>query len=95
MGAPHRVRAALPGSIHSLLAARLDTLSPEQKAMLSDAAVVGKVFWAGAVAAMGDRAPEDVTSAMRELHRQRARADVPTFIHAGRVRVCLLARAHP
>lgn len=41
----------LPGPIHSLLAARLDTLSPGQKAMLSDAAVAGKVFWAGAVAA--------------------------------------------
>ena len=71
MGAPHRVRAAAcPGSIHSLLAARLDTLSPEQKAMLADAAVVGKVFWAGAVAAMGDRGLEDVTSAMRELSRK-------------------------
>jgi class 3 adenylate cyclase/tetratricopeptide (TPR) repeat protein len=64
----------LPGSIHSLLAARLDTLSPEQKAMLSDAAVVGKVFWAGAVAAMGDRELEDVTSAMRELsHKELVR----------------------
>ena len=60
----------LPGSIHSLLAARLDTLSPEQKAMLSDAAVVGKVFWAGAVAEMGDHELEDVTSAMRELSRK-------------------------
>jgi class 3 adenylate cyclase/tetratricopeptide (TPR) repeat protein len=64
----------LPGSIHSLLAARLDTLSPERKAMLSDAAVVGKVFWAGAVAAMGDRELEDVTSAMRELsHKELVR----------------------
>ena len=95
MGATHGFELPLPGSIHSLLAARLDTLSPEQKAMLSDAAVVGKVFWAGAVATMGDRALEDVTSAMRELSRQGARADRPTLIHARRVRVCLLARAHP
>ena len=64
----------VPGSIHSLLAARLDTLPPAQKAMLSDAAVVGKVFWAGAVAAMGDRSLEDVTSAMHELsHKELVR----------------------
>jgi class 3 adenylate cyclase/tetratricopeptide (TPR) repeat protein len=60
----------LPGSIQSLIAARLDTLAPERKAMLSDAAVVGKVFWAGAVARMGDRKLEEVTEAMRELTRK-------------------------
>jgi class 3 adenylate cyclase/tetratricopeptide (TPR) repeat protein len=60
----------LPGSIQSLIAARLDTLSPERKAMLSDAAVVGKVFWAGAVAEMGDHRLEDVTYAMHELSRK-------------------------
>jgi class 3 adenylate cyclase/tetratricopeptide (TPR) repeat protein len=60
----------LPGSIQSLIAARLDTLSYERKAMLSDAAVVGKVFWAGAVAQMGDRTLEEVSEAMRELSRK-------------------------
>ena len=60
----------LPGSILSLIAARLDTLSPERKAMLADAAVVGKVFWAGAVAEMGDRRLDEVTDAMRELARK-------------------------
>jgi class 3 adenylate cyclase/tetratricopeptide (TPR) repeat protein len=60
----------LPGSVQSLIAARLDTLSPERKAMLSDAAVVGKVFWAGAVAQMGDHKLEDVTYAMHELSRK-------------------------
>ena len=60
----------LPGSIQSLIAARLDTLSHERKAMLSDAAVVGKVFWAGAVAQMGDRTLEEVSEAMGELSRK-------------------------
>jgi len=60
----------LPGSIQALIAARLDTLSPERKAMLADAAVVGKVFWAGAVAEMGDRPVGDVTEAMHELSRK-------------------------
>lgn len=60
----------LPGSIKALIAARLDTLSPDRKAMLADAAVVGKVFWAGAVAEMGHREHVDVVDALRELSRK-------------------------
>jgi class 3 adenylate cyclase/tetratricopeptide (TPR) repeat protein len=60
----------LPGSIQALIAARLDTLSTERKALLADAAVVGKVFWAGAVASMGDRNPAEVAEALRELSRK-------------------------
>jgi tetratricopeptide (TPR) repeat protein len=60
----------LPDSIGALIAARLDTLPAERKAMLADAAVVGKVFWAGAVAAMGERDVAAVTEAMRELARK-------------------------
>src|SRR5437899_8308856 len=37
----------LPESVQALIAARLDTLSPERKGLLQDAAVLGKVFWAG------------------------------------------------
>ena len=59
-----------PDSVQALIAARLDTLRPEAKSMLADAAVIGKVFWAGAVAAMGDRDPADVTETMRELSRK-------------------------
>ena len=44
-----------PHSVQALIAARLDTLAPETKSILADAAVVGKVFWAGAVAQMGER----------------------------------------
>ena len=44
-----------PDSVQALIAARLDTLEPEAKSLLADAAVIGKVFWAGAIAAMGDR----------------------------------------
>ena len=47
----------VPESIQALLAARLDALPPESKSVLTDAAVVGKVFWAGAVAAIGDLEP--------------------------------------
>src|SRR4029453_17657695 len=59
-----------PDSILALLAARLDTLTPEVKSILADAAVVGKVFWAGAIARMGDRDLPDVVDALRELTRK-------------------------
>jgi class 3 adenylate cyclase len=39
----------LPESVQSLIAARLDALSGEEKALVKDASVVGKVFWLGAV----------------------------------------------
>src|SRR4029077_20836447 len=39
----------LPDSVHQLIAARVDTLAPDTKALLQDAAVIGKVFWSGAL----------------------------------------------
>jgi class 3 adenylate cyclase/tetratricopeptide (TPR) repeat protein len=61
---------AFPDSVQSLIAARLDTLSADRKALLHDAAVVGKVFWAGALAAMGDRPLDEVERALHELLRK-------------------------
>ena len=40
---------ALPESVHGLIAARLDALPADEKALLQDAAVIGKVFWSGAL----------------------------------------------
>ena len=60
----------VPDSVQALIAARLDTLPADRKSLLQDAAVVGKVFWAGALAAMGDRNPSDVTQALHELARK-------------------------
>ncbi len=59
-----------PDSVQALIAARLDTLEPEAKSLLADAAVIGKVFWAGGVAAMGERDPQAVTGMLRELSRK-------------------------
>ncbi|MDP9329254.1 MAG: AAA family ATPase [Actinomycetota bacterium] len=39
----------LPETLQGIVAARLDGLSPEAKALLQDAAVIGKVFWTGAL----------------------------------------------
>ena len=60
----------VPDSVQALIAARLDTLPADRKSLLQDAAVVGKVFWAGALAAMGDRDPSDVTQVLHELARK-------------------------
>jgi class 3 adenylate cyclase/tetratricopeptide (TPR) repeat protein len=62
--------ATLPDSVHALIAARLDTLSSDRKSLLQDAAVVGKVFWAGAVAEIGGREPREVDLALHELVRK-------------------------
>jgi class 3 adenylate cyclase/tetratricopeptide (TPR) repeat protein len=60
----------MPDSVQALIAARLDTLSPERKGLLQDASVIGKVFWAGALAQMGDRNPAEVELALHELARK-------------------------
>jgi class 3 adenylate cyclase/tetratricopeptide (TPR) repeat protein len=39
----------LPESVQGIIAARLDGLQPEEKSVLQDAAVMGKVFWLGAL----------------------------------------------
>ncbi len=62
--------AEVPDSVQALIAARLDTLSPERKSLLQDAAVLGKVFWRGALAEMGGREPAEVELALHELSRK-------------------------
>ena len=59
-----------PDSLQALIAARLDTLSPARKSLLQDAAVVGKVFWSGALAAMGNLDERAVENALHELARK-------------------------
>jgi class 3 adenylate cyclase/tetratricopeptide (TPR) repeat protein len=41
----------LPESVQGIIAARLDALPREEKALLQDAAVIGKVFWLGSLEA--------------------------------------------
>ena len=64
------VEVALPSTVQALIAARIDTLSPDAKALIADAAVVGKVFWDGALAAMSGSSSDVVTAALRELTRK-------------------------
>jgi class 3 adenylate cyclase len=60
----------LPESVHGIIAARLDALSPEEKALLQDAAVLGKVGWVGALAALGDTQPMALEDRLHALERK-------------------------
>src|SRR5829696_4084082 len=60
----------VPETVQGLIAARLDTLAPEVRAMVQDAAVVGRVFWPGAVAAMNGSGPDGVRDGLAELERK-------------------------
>jgi hypothetical protein len=66
-----------PESIQSIIAARLDTLSPDEKSLLQDAAVIGRTAWLGAVCALTERNPWEADELLHGLERrhlvQRAR----------------------
>jgi class 3 adenylate cyclase len=49
------VGVTIPDTVQAVLAARIDLLPPEAKRVLQAAAVVGRVFWPGAVSALLDQ----------------------------------------
>src|SRR4029079_17547145 len=64
------VAIPVPESIQAILGARLDTLPFETKTLLQDASVIGRTFWAGALAAMSGADLEDVRNRLRECARR-------------------------
>jgi class 3 adenylate cyclase/tetratricopeptide (TPR) repeat protein len=61
---------SLPSTVQAVIAARLDTLPPDRKALLHDASIVGKVFWSGAVEAIGGAETVTVRQGLHELLRK-------------------------
>ena len=61
---------AVPDSLHALLAARLDALDPEVRALLADAAVLGTTFAAEALTAVSGRGEDAVRAALADLVRR-------------------------
>jgi DNA-binding SARP family transcriptional activator len=59
----------VPSSVRDTIAARLDTLPMTNKRVLQDAAVIGDVFWPGAIAALGGQRAEEVDRSLHELAR--------------------------
>jgi len=58
----------LPDSVQAIIAARLDLLDAETKELIQAAAVIGKVFWTGALAALRPATHPETT--LRELVRR-------------------------
>jgi len=83
----------VPESVQALIAARLDTLPAERKSLLQDASVLGKVFWAGALAWMADHDLAGVELGLHELARKQPRSPRPHELDGRRARVRLLACA--
>jgi class 3 adenylate cyclase/tetratricopeptide (TPR) repeat protein len=72
-----RAGVALPESVQGIIAARLDAVSNDEKALLQDAAVLGKVFWLGGLG--GERRRnEELLHALerREFVRRERRSSV-------------------
>jgi class 3 adenylate cyclase/tetratricopeptide (TPR) repeat protein len=57
----------LPRSIHGLISARLDGLPEDEKSVLQDAAVIGRVFWVGAVVELTGRSVGEIRDALGRL----------------------------
>jgi class 3 adenylate cyclase/tetratricopeptide (TPR) repeat protein len=60
----------LPESVQGIIAARLDALTSEEKAVLQAAAMVGKVFWQGAVAAIRGCSQWELEDPLHRLERK-------------------------
>jgi class 3 adenylate cyclase/tetratricopeptide (TPR) repeat protein len=60
----------LPENVQGIIAARLDGLPPDEKQLLQDGAVLGKVFWLGAVCAVGSRERQEAEERLHALERK-------------------------
>jgi tetratricopeptide (TPR) repeat protein len=60
----------LPESVQGIIAARLDALPLEEKLVLQDAAVVGKVFWLGALERIGGWEARESELLLHRLERK-------------------------
>jgi class 3 adenylate cyclase/predicted ATPase len=60
----------LPESVHSVLAARLDSLEPIERRLMQHAAVVGQTFWEGSLTGLAGEEGEDLTDALAALQEK-------------------------
>ncbi|CAN5710480.1 adenylate/guanylate cyclase domain-containing protein [soil metagenome] len=63
-------RLEVPETLHSLIAARLDALSPDDRHLLQDASVLGKTFTPDALTANSEQRDDDLTERLRDLVRR-------------------------
>jgi class 3 adenylate cyclase len=60
---------SLPTTIRGLVAARLDALPPEEREVILDASIVGRIFWRGAIERIA-RDPDCLSVALAALERR-------------------------
>ena len=60
----------LPETVQGIIAARLDALPTDEKVLVQDASVLGKVFWTGALASIGGVPAADLDERLRTLARK-------------------------
>jgi len=60
----------VPETLHGIVAARIDGLPPTEKSLLQAAAVLGKVFWTDALAALAGTGPESLDEMLFALERK-------------------------
>jgi class 3 adenylate cyclase len=60
----------VPETVQGIIAARLDALQPEDKELVKQAAVIGQVFWVGALAAIARLPPPLVEARLHTLERK-------------------------
>ncbi len=65
-----RTDVDVPETVQGIIAARLDALEPDEKAVLQAAAVVGKVFWLGSVAAVAGISRWEAEERLHSLERK-------------------------
>jgi class 3 adenylate cyclase/tetratricopeptide (TPR) repeat protein len=65
-----RTDVTIPDTVQGIVAARLDLLDPDAKALLQDAAVLGRTFWSGGVGFMGGGDRFDVEEQLHPLERR-------------------------
>jgi class 3 adenylate cyclase len=73
----------IPDTVQGVLAARLDLLDPEVKRVAQQAAVVGREFWTGAVAALTGMDEPDVADALDALEEREVIVSRPSSSLAG------------
>ena len=87
VGDTAQAELALPESVQSVIAARLDALGVEEKSLLQDASVLGESFSLGALANLATREPRALEHELRALERKeyvhrddmRSSADDPRY----------------
>jgi predicted ATPase len=66
----HAAQLPPPATVHGIIAARLDALPAQDKALLQDAAVLGEVGWLGGLAALTKLDRARLEARLRDLERR-------------------------